>query len=230
MAHYVLYLPHERFATPSVLEKYGLSALADNCSFGDGPGPEGRPGGMLSWYPVDDMPGPNVDRTWQQLPGKDVWLGIEVDRPVKPRDLARQKFIPGGQWVRMADNQEWFVPIASQMPMLWGHDEDGGRIRKVRPEYSGYFERSEKYYLALLESLGEAIAGKSEAIISWPDGFAFCTESLALNYRLTEEIACLLGILDDSAAARLISTVCCRVDITEFALKKKDHTLTIPAL
>jgi hypothetical protein len=228
MAHYVLHFPNETDATPRLLERHGLSALVDNCSFGLDKGEGGRQGVMCSWYGVDDMPGPTVQRNWTQLPGKECWMGVEAGRPATPKDLARKQFIPGGQFVVMADGQEWFVPIAAQMPMLWGHDDEGGRIRKPRPEFSGYFEKTQKYYQALVAGIDAAVEAGRDTDIQWPNAFEFCAESLALNYRLTEELACLLGLLDDSAAIRLISTVVCKLDITEFALKKNDHTLTVP--
>lgn len=222
MASYVLHIPTERNPVPAILDKYGLQSLAENCSYGLDVGPEGKHGVMLSWYGLDDGPPPGAERTWQQLPGKpDVWMGVEVNRPLIPHDIARRRFLPGGEFVLCADGNAWFVPVATKLPHRGRHNERGEFERVVCDQYQEFYARSQENYSRLLKALDQTLETGEDTDLSWHEAYEFCWQAIGMNYRVTPEILDALGVLTDTVVSSVISVIMCQEDISSFAFKKK---------
>lgn len=233
MAHYVLHLPTETSPTPAILERHGLQALAENCSYSMEKGVDDRLGVMLSWYGVDDMPGPTVQRTWQQLPGKEIWMGVEPARPLVPRDLLRKSFTIGYD-ILLADDRPWHCPALRNVSHVHRLNNLGQYERTVAPEFIDLWELSQQYAAQffqaadlLVEAQRAGLPNANETHFDCQESFDFACKCLALNYRLTPEIISVLNLIDDDAMRNIIKAAIDLPVLIKFNEKKK-NSITIP--
>jgi hypothetical protein len=227
MAHYVLHFPNENNAAPALLERHGLQSLAENCSYSVDRGEGGRQGVMLSWFGIDDMPGPTVQRTWTQLPGKECWMGVEIGRPVTPKDLARKAQTPG-YVLPLADGKQWHCPALRNVSHVHKLNGLGQYERTVAPEYTDLWDMSQEYAGQFFQAVDMLDAAKRNGINSpthvdftCEESFAFCCQCLALNYRVTPEIVSVLGLIDDDAMRNIIKSAIDLPVLLDFSEKKK---------
>jgi len=170
-------------------------------------GPDGGPGttfavggdGVVVTYPPDQV-------TWQKHETADYWVGLE--RPHTPGDLAREEMLPG-HWVRLADGQDWLVPVARG-----AGEEDGKPVwyehlprRLARKDGDWVAGEVIKRYEPLW-SIGKAFAEMDDQM----DVFDAAITALSFNYRVGTTEALLLGLIDISgpvshAASRILEAV-----------------------
>lgn len=244
------YFPGATGATHEHLEQAGLAHLVPpgepGPEFADilAGGPDGGRGLLATWRGLDPDHGPKTlglrpEIRWQParpdpsqgLAAGRYWLGIEADRPTTPTSLQRKQRFAGDP-VRLADGQEWIVPIANQLPHSHGLDAHGEHCRRLDPAYQWFWEESERFAQAMAAKLDEyerdGRKGKKIPILL-KDAWHYCCRVLALNYRLDAELIDALGLLDDGAMVRLVTATLeapqCVATIDE---KKKPVALEIP--
>lgn len=224
MAGFLVFLPglSSPGAVPERLRTVGLVGLsADTPLFANiQHGPTGQPGGLCWW---DDPRRPDTTPTtnvalhdWQaakpdgEFPAGRFWLGREKGRPVRPSDLQRP-VVHAGHAVRLADGQEWTIPVARQLPQLLGLNDAGDFARRPRPEYAEFWRDAER-------ALSEWCFGEG---IPYAAGWEFCCKALGLNYRVDRAICDWLGLFDSPS---MVETVYATVEWHSLVatLKKKE--------
>jgi hypothetical protein len=231
VAHYVLHIPNETLATPALLERHGLQALSENCSFGIAEGPDRKQGVMLSWYGVDDMPGPMVQRTWTKLPGKEIWMGVEAGRPVTPKDLQRKQPTPG-YVLPLADGKQWHCPALRNVTHVNRLNALGQYERTVAPEFVDLWEMSQQFAAQffqaadmLLEAKRNNLPNATETHFDCEESFDFSCACLGINYRVTPEIVSLLINLSDDDMRNIIKAAIDLPVLLDFNEKKNDSII-----
>jgi len=186
-----------------------------------GEGPSGRPGMLGAWMRLDGDGSScgtfsAAQQTWIPWPARaglstppNLWLGIELARPIRPQDVARREQHPGEDVV-LADGQVWRIPIARGLPHLW---TPNGRVPK--PPYAAFCAEVNRFY--------QMAMGCSEEVTGFTVEFAFICQTLALNYRLTPDLIGLLGLVDDSTATAIVETTMELGYIRQVAKEKKNE-------
>jgi hypothetical protein len=205
-----IYIPGIRGASLEPLRQLGLSDLLDaqtTCMTIDvhRDGPDGGAGVCFHWEsPVADAPGspapPGVhleDQIWQPCKpnvaaGRQAaafWLGRPKGDFVSPATLSRPRQLPSTA-VRLADGNDWLVPIAVKLPHKITLDADGEPIRKVASRYEQFYQRAEKYF-ALLRGHRR---GEERELAG---AYHFAVEALAFNYRFNRDVADFLDLFTE---------------------------------
>ena len=195
MASYLIYLPGKRGASVDLLREVGLGDLcADGAPlFADVPsrGPDDGRGVVCGWDdPLDPSKNqPLAVRTdlqdWSPAKPHDgleagrFWLGNSKASPVRPHDVRRRKTYAGLP-VKLADGNEWEMPIARVMPKRYGFGADGSFGSQTRDEYKAFCEAAEEIHAQLIEQDGKALEIKG--------GWEFGVRALALNYRVNAAV------------------------------------------
>lgn len=205
MPGYLIYLPGKTGSSPQHLVDAGLGGLVGSNALtfeaGDvlAHGPDGGHGLVCRF--VDGKHPERAARLgvfdgqeWTHCTARGCWFGRSG--PIAPEDLARPSqydSLPA----KLADGQEWRVPIAREMPHRWGLDAQGVFCRKVRSEFEGYFQRASEYFAALLGM-------QAEEARQFENVWSFCCQALALNYLVTPELVDWLGLIDDVSVKELL--------------------------
>jgi len=143
--------------------------------------------------------------TWEAVPGQPYLLGMSADAPCTPDELAREQLF-AGYAIELEDGQLWRVPTAAELPTtLRLIDRQWTRVRK--PQFDEFWQRSEVWYRRMLvfsfdfaEIMADANLTSQQLDNDWS---AYCVFSLRQNYRITEEIASRLGLLDLSTRLQI---------------------------
>lgn len=219
MASYLLYFPGASGQTRMHFDKAGIGDLIGSYKIDsqvvqdDVPGmidvahgPDGGSGVLCGVNSILDMPPkamlPPQFQRWQpvkpdptlDLPGGRYWIGRDVRHPVTPQALVRralQYSLP----VRLDDGNEWLVPVARQLPKIWGKDDSGHRASRARPEYADFCERSEAIFQSVIATDGQNFVVE--------DVFGYCSMALAINYKVNEDILDFLELLTDDSMPRI---------------------------
>lgn len=206
------FVPQLDHATHQTLRQRGIEVA------GQGPlqqiavkgGPQDVGNGILVCF--DSKPGrplryePNA-QTWKPIKGEDdiaYWIGWYTDAKPGPMQLARQHGL-GGRSVRLADGQEWIVPVVylvnceCQLPRRYGIGDGGQTEALVAQEYRGLLEKADQIMDAISQwrdsnktDLVVDVAMLADALIC----------GLGFNYRLGRAEVLALELLDDKAIAR----------------------------
>lgn len=120
---------------------------------------------------------------WSEVAGGAYWIGYYRDAKPGPDDLGRAEQY-GGHAVRLADGNEWLVPIVrlaggdTGLPkaVKWG--KDGALIQTVLPQYAELCIHGEELAEQVLEN--GVIDGDIDYLAS------LCVSALALNYRISK--------------------------------------------
>lgn len=217
MAGLLLFFPSERVEKdlPALFARTGLAELLD--PHDDQPGvvedliPCGpsRTAGTLCHWPTargeQAQPVIASDRqTWYEakprdgLPKGRVWIGYETARRPRPVDLQRTKLHPG-QAVRLADGQDWLVPIVRELPQLYGYDDDGELATRFDvPRYQDVFDRTWQWCERIRGAAIQEQAAEGQSFrVSFDrrDYFAYVADLLALHYRINRDVVDALGLL-----------------------------------
>ncbi len=259
MAAPVFYIPG---AQGDRLEKFRQAGLAELCGDDGNPeaakinsGPDGGSGILYAFRKGDPATDPSLDNTdaldWTAAPPEATrdltagrfWLGVDRDRPVVPDDLIRKSPYAGGN-IRLADGNDWFVPIMHRLPHTIGLDPETGKMsRRIADKYAGVWQRSEHYAEELfrgsdddftLQDLAEERPELKKQIdderkntfvdVTLEGAWKYCTDVLSLNYRIDETLVSMLGLLDDpSMCAVIIGTL----ELDEVVKVRQKKTLGI---
>lgn len=135
---------------------------------------------------------------WLRIGGTDdaaVWLGVDLQEPPKPDDLARTHMRQGHQ-VKLADGNMWEIPVARLalggigLPKRRVLNEDGTRGWQVETAYKDLSDLALRVW-AMLNGQGGSLSDEELDHI--------CGEALSVNYRIHEQEALALGLLNDDA-------------------------------
>lgn len=256
MAHYLIYIPGANGANTRHLESRGLGELCRDqvpdwveCPTG----PDGGRGMLCTWRTNE----PELDAELEFLSHKQVWkpgpadekneigkgsywIGHEVDRPPRPRDLIRTEPHPGRP-VGLRDGYQWLIPEAIQLPHIVGLDPETGEVAlRHAPEFDEFCKASERYAMLLfkecnmLQRMQRANPNKPVAELAvdfpLPEAFRYANMALALNYRVCPPIVDYLGLLSNAEIVRVLSATICFNDILEVldGQKKTEDAVSIP--
>lgn len=209
MAHYLVYVPGR--VTPAILPTLGLGGLtADGnpISVESPDGPAG-PGAIFAWlHPsrpaaVSSLAYQPARQRWEAAkPDVDAgltagryWLGADLESPVTPQDVARDKQY-AGIGVPLRDGQRWTVPAARQLPHVWGLGDDGKFAQRAAPGFEGFCRSAERFYAAWQTR-------DPEQDFKLADAWAYCCEALAVNYRVNEHVVSFLDLIDGETATAI---------------------------
>jgi hypothetical protein len=198
MAHYQVFIPG---ASPAAieLERVGLGSLCEDeqpqCVAVDR-GPDNKPGAIFAWRVIhlalpESQPAvfgyePRLQR-WTPMRGGEFYLGAEPARPVTPLCIARPKQ-QASLTARLADGNEWRIPVTGQLPRNWGCDDSGKLVRQVQPQFAEFCRLSEEVFTLFYETELKRAEGEEPAQIEVGSAWEYCCQALALNYRVTPAI------------------------------------------
>lgn len=220
--HYLIFIPHKQAANQQHLIDAGLADLVRRddeqplCNDLVGPGPGDLPGQIWSWG--DGIPAYLPDRqTWTADPLKRYWLGITNDDPPKPTELVRKRPVDGLGTV-LGDGNEWVIPSVVMLPAVFDLDAQAKPIKVPHPRYKSFVDECGWALQAVIDALLQV------AEPDWRRSLAFVVTALGINYRINQEIAIRLGILDESVLHTLMAkaTDAPRIRDLMDQLKKKD--------
>jgi hypothetical protein len=231
----LFYFPESTGPGEHLFRSAGLESL-----LGDGkapdctdpkPGPDGKQGCFATLGDVMTIPDlgylPNR-QSWRparpcpksSLPAGRFWLGRFNDLPVAPPSLARDKQY-ASQAVKLADSQAWMIPIARQLPHVWGLAENGEFAPRPREEFAAFCLRSESIYEHLTNG----------GSMSLSEAWGYACAALALNYRVTPDMVDFLALIDTVCGPNLIAaTVEMEAIITATEQKKSTESAEVPAI
>jgi hypothetical protein len=233
MAGYLIYIPNVSGADPTHLDRVGLRSLHSDAApmMADLPaGPDGGQGVLVYWdnpSDPDSVPAATVNPAQQEwlpapefdgLPAGRYWLGVDKARRPRPSDLRRKK-LRDGKEIELADGNKWMIPVARQLPHVLGIG-----VRRIRDDYKAFYERA----LAALQWLnysGESLVWRcSEQAM-----YTLTCAALSVNYRLTEDMCSLLGLVDTENAVLAVEAVCDGSTIERMLELAKKKTATAVA-
>ena len=206
-----------------------------------GTGPDGGPGVICA----DDTRAPGFgfhgDRQeWLKIPGNPAgaWVGRYTDQPVLPADLERDETLPG-LLVKLADDQEWLVPIArgwaeqddkvcwyEALPTRTSLDEEGNWTQGEVVARLGPLWRAAcrwwDYSFAAGDDQGEKGEGETETLqLDFAGRNDAAVEVLAANYRLDRAEVALLGLFDRDTPAGILDAAIDMPGFKELSKKKQ---------
>lgn len=189
------------------------------------PGPisgVGPSGGRGTVYAPRGTAGYFPDRQhWEKREG--YWLGWATKdgqqlRPT-PDALVRHDN-HGGVPTKLADGQEWLVPVPEYLPH--GHVFDGKAWeRKIKAPFQAYWDQTLTFYGVWKAAFG----GEEKAAlqIDWTAGASFACTALGFNYYLTPSLVSDFDLLDDMAIQR-IQLAAMQAKLIEEVTQKKRTT------
>ena len=245
MAHYSIFIPNIKGAAPEHLEKVGLGDLlregepsptAVECFRG----PDNLAGMVFGWpigagksVPLGHYP--NIK--WTPNHDSKFWLGVDPEDPPQPIDLIRKVTIIGSQ-VTLGDGFTWNMPTLSRLPSSYALGSDGELTQTVKAEFKRLHDSSLSVVTEILRQFDmvELIREKKPELdqyaiqVSVDDGLKLVAAALSINYRINFEIAIMLGMFDQSAAARALIEL---IELRELKIvqsqKKNLDPVIIPA-
>lgn len=165
-------------------------------SFSNRDYPEAMPRKLLKASEHDWTPAkPDPDKG---LAAKRFWLGKPKGQRVQPEHITRPKLYHS-EAVKLADGQEWLMPIARQLPHAFRLDDEGRLARQVRPEMVDYFDASQRFY----DMFVNLDADKTMDTV-FEGGWSFASRGLGMNYLVNRDILDWLSLVDDTCFFWLI--------------------------
>lgn len=211
MARFMAFLPDEFCNDPSGLarlEAAGLARLKGGAVFEPIPaGPSGGPGIFASWPKsgeLRDEYAPNWQEwtpavAWDDLPAGRYWVGISIENPPTPAELAWKTQSPG-QLIKLGDGHQWQMPYAASLSMALGYAADGSVGTPPRAEMT-------TFALAAQEAYSKMLAGTIDGVDIQQIMRLFCA-GLSVNYAVTPEVISMLKLFNsENIAAPLYAAV-----------------------
>lgn len=204
--HYMIYVPQAALPAnkggdaKAVLAHVGLADICDGSPVLSpvvDHGPDDGPGVLICWGGAGFVK--LAQQTWKKCPGHAFYVGTGSDGKVDPMALAREQSYKGYN-CKLADGQQWIVPVARQFPRRYEMQEDGMAAAVLAGDFAEFFDFA--FDVVLEKWLAE------EVDPSHTDVCKFCARALAFNYRLTYEIAMALGLFDELAYKAVAHAVC----------------------
>jgi len=209
----LIYIPGQAIRSDDTLKGLGLGSLLDpdvSPLWADvhANGPDGGRG-LLVFFDCPHTPrtssptGLNLEaQVWheaaksQELPRGRFWIGWDKANPPTPQDLRKSKATPG-ELVELLDNREWEVAVASFVPHRRGIDvETGEEIRLPQSQFAPYVDQC-RFWEAFFNESDQTPEDLVDTLLTLPGGMRFAVDALAMNYRITTELADGLELLGD---------------------------------
>lgn len=183
-------------------------------------GPDGGSGTVIGWGRPNTLTAYRKDsQEWHRcapcgdLAGGRAWIGWDKSDPPTPENLARKVQL-SGERIKLADGREWLIPIARQLPKIMGLDPESGRVASVvAPQYRAFLEEA-------WATLATFVDREGKIYIEYEPGFAAAVRVLSMNYRMTRDLAAVLGMIGDSDLWTIPAT-CCEAAAMADLLQKK---------
>lgn len=175
------------------------------CPVGKGPG--GGRGMIVAWTPAGHARiGFRPDaQQWQRAVPRDglaagrYWIGFDRDTPPTPADLKRPYQSPGA-WVQLGDGRDWLMPRPEELPREFILQDDGTPRFAVQRRYHDFYVESLRWRQFFADA-------KPNATYEYADLCEFALAGLAVNYRLTIELAHALKLFIAAGASHPQSIV-----------------------
>lgn len=158
-------------------------------------GPDKQPGAVVVFNPGNpEARSPQIGyfplkQEWQKASGGKFWIGREKDKPVRPADLQRTEIIAGHK-VKLADGQEWMIPVArvfpqgTMLPQSLILGPDGEVVKEVLPRYARLGQKAERVWQEFKKQMGWLEEGENPESMTEKEEWEIATEVLGINYRL----------------------------------------------
>lgn len=203
--HFQIFIPkqiNDGSSPAAMLAKIGLADLADGAfsttgSAEDSPTDSG--GIVIGWVPSHVGFRKNREgQTWvpsiatNEHEAGTYWVGFWDDSPPRPEELQRpDKQLHRGDLTTMADGNQWLIPSFKRLPRDLVPDSDGKLVSETKPRFKS------------LEELGTFWSHRlDEGDIPFSEIAEVTIHIMRLNYRLTQEVAFHLRILDTETIVR----------------------------
>lgn len=198
MASHLIFIAREHLSgltTAEQLEAVGLADHAHGARTVQTDGPEGLGGTLFGWdlHATGRLHHKAEEQTWipavpnGDLKEKRYWVGVWNDSPPTEKCLRR----PGTLWgadIKMGDENPWIVPIPSALPHDMMLATDGSLVMEPKRRYQDVCLEARR--LRRLRLSSETV--RIDYFVLW----AFCLQCLNLNYRLPQELASYLRLID----------------------------------
>jgi len=188
MAAPLYYTPGRSTMTPAVAREIGLGYAVEAgtpCAAMQ-PGPDGGRGVVFGTSP-DARIQTAETLEWEQIPGAEVWLGIDPEDPPGPEDLARAQQLEVGYWITLGDGNRWFVPTARSIDgstplpraVAWNGPEEGWALGDVVGPHRILHEAACRAWDSL-----KGVAEEGGGVVTLADELEIAAPALAANYRV----------------------------------------------
>lgn len=168
-----------------------------------GSGPSGKPGLLIRLGEGDCEFKPQ--QKWQKRDENGTWMLAQGENP--PSAFLRDEAIDG-YWVKLADENQWIVPIArvfptgSKLPQSLILGPGGKVVSEVLPRFAQACSDAERIWRAVAAANSEQPSEADQ--ISQEEGFFLACRILAINYRLGPPEVSLLRLLDTYCVQNVI--------------------------
>lgn len=223
MAGLVYYLPGKgAVSEKNVLDAgLGYAYVKKLAHVGMSSGPDGKSGAAFllaegSLAPLADAA--TRRKTWTQIPNSAAWVGYDPDNRPAPAELARAERI-GGHMTRLADGQEWLVPVArelgggSALPRRLSWDGASWTPGDVLPQYRRLWEAACRAFDQLL-----GVEGHGDMAMLLSEECDLAAQALCCNYRVGPAEISLLGLFATGTQAAVIGSL---IDLPTMAMLQK---------
>lgn len=205
--------------------------------------PNRTPVNMIGYYPKD--------QEWMKIPGREVWVAARKGNYPMPEELLRgeDERLPGHE-VRLADGNDWVVPLAREyaegkerigwhraLPHVLSLDEEGHWVvGGVEKRFQQLWDVAERWMDTVRTAKVEGAGVKGEkgekgtkaegdgekVTFSFQDVNTVAVQVLQTNYRIGNTEAALLGLFTTESAVKVLNALVDGPGL-ELLLKKK-HT------
>ncbi len=195
--------------------KNGMAYALADCGFSrvksfTGPGKKGGVVLKPEWAPLEVKPLVDLKaQRWKRIQETPGWVGLVGDERPGPTQLGRPRQVQG-HWVRLADGNDWLVPVARRVtgdlnfPAALHRDEKGvWSAGEVLPAYRDLWDTACRIWDALF---AEITKGRDLTIDVTVEADA-AVEALAVNYRVGPTEVELLGLLTTTDVAEVLKAL-----------------------
>jgi hypothetical protein len=173
-------------ANSEKVKEWGLAyAFEDLGGYRECKGPDGEDGVMFAEN--GEELGYHKDRqSWAPYPGQEgLWVGWYIDAKPGPKELSRQKQVPG-YTVELTDGNEWEIPVALMpgdppqpaLPRVLKWDGDSWTPGRVAEVYRCFWDTA----CAVFEQVLEAHKGDAYGVVA--DTSDLAAQAMTINYRI----------------------------------------------
>ena len=219
--------------TDEALKQFGLSEVFREShpvsSEVHNNGPDGSAGLLVALLPshmkaTDDKGVFQVrikldEQTWvkRNKGENEFWIGFCKDAIPGPHDL-RRPFQVGGHPVKLADGNDWLVPVvrtaadgSSTFPKAIGIDEEGALSQIVLPRYAPFCNRIAEWWNKIVPQIASIDSSEGKVVVRFDqeETFLLAIEALSFNYHMDTHVGALLsfegdGLITDATMADIV--------------------------
>lgn len=232
--HYFIFVPGTCTANKKQLSDVGLS---DHCSGAFltpcHEGPQGHSGVLAFWGQVESVGYSTVTHDWipavpqGDLAAERYWVGIDKTNPPVPPQLEYKHEALEGSLLELGDGHWWRLAQAALLPRDYVRHRDGHIVEDVFEQYRDFWNKSIKWFDALLEW---DLSGETKPAIDPGEAIDYLTQALKLNYRITPEVVSHLRLFNSrNLATALVASVHGFEIRAEIDREKKDSPQAVEA-